>query len=240
VKRRRSSAPGRLRPDGRWTHPIVLAALLAVLMAACGQATSTEQPTASAQPPSDAVPTGSAATQPSIEPPTDAPSASVEPTAPEPNATTPAGSSADPAGGTGSAGSCSGSDENRDFFASMAAAVDWAVYCPVLPDGWFVQDGHYRLANGGWMEIVYDGPDHAAISLRQGALGDAAGGCLPPGQQLGDAAFGDQAGVIVDVSTGGWAVVVDRGEPICWMILATGLDETSARTIAADLRAVTG
>jgi hypothetical protein len=217
----------------------VLAALLAVFVAACGQATSTEQPTASAQPPSDAVPTDSAATQPSIEPPTDSPSASAEASAPGPTETTPAGSSADPIGGTGSAGSCSGSDENRDFFASMAAAVEWTVYCPVLPDGWFVRDGHYRLANGGWMEIVYDGPDDALFTLRQGALGDAAGGCFPPGPQVADAAFGDQTGVIVDVSTGGWAVVVDRGEPICWVILANGLDEANTRTIAADLQAVT-
>ena len=35
MKRRRSSAPGRLRPDGRWSHPILLVAVLAVLLAGC-------------------------------------------------------------------------------------------------------------------------------------------------------------------------------------------------------------
>jgi hypothetical protein len=239
VKRRRSSAPGRLRPDGRWSHPILFAAVLALLIAACGQATTTDRPTDGTQPSSDAVPIESASTDPSTDAPTETPSASAEPTTPEPSATASGGASVAPTDGTGTASSCSGSDENRDFFASMAAAVDWTVYCPVLPDGWFVQDGQYRLANGGWMEISYDGPGEALLTLRQGALGDAAGGCFPPGPQVADAAFGDQTGVLVDVSTGGWSVVVDRGEPICWMILATGLDETGARTIAANLQAVT-
>jgi hypothetical protein len=239
VKRRRSSAPGRLRPDGRWSYSILLAALLVVFVAACGQATSTEQPTASTQRSSEGVPTDRATTGPSTDAPTGAPSDSVEPTAPEPTATGSTDSSAAPTDGTGSASSCSGSDENRDFFASMAAAVAWTVYCPVLPDGWFVDDGQYRLANGGWMEIVYDGPGEARLTLRQGALGDAAGGCFPPGPQVAGASFGDQTGVIVDVDTGGWSVVVDRDEPICWMILTTGIDETATRTIAADLKAVT-
>jgi hypothetical protein len=240
VKRRRSSAPGRLRPDGRWSHSILLVVLLAVLLAACGAATGTDRPTASVGSPSDGVPAGTATTDPSTVAPTADPPVTAEPTTPEPTETAATSSPAGPSTGPGSAAACSGSDENRDFFASMAAAVDWTVYCPVVPDGWFVQDGHYRLANGGWMEIVYDGPADAEFGLRQGALGDAAGGCVPPGPQVADAAFGDQTGVLIDVSTGGWAVVVDRGDPICWVIVVAGLDEADARTIAADLHAVAG
>jgi hypothetical protein len=239
VKRRRSSAPGRLRPDGRWSNPILLVTLLAVLLAACGSSTGTDQPTTSAAPPIDGVPTETATTDPSAAGPTADPSVTEEPTASEPTERAATTAPADPSTGTGSA-ACSGSDENRDFFASMAAAVNWTVYCPVVPDGWFVRDGQYRLANGGWMDITYDGPGDAGISLRQGALGDAADGCFPPGPQVADAAFGDQTGVLVDVSTGGWAVVVDRGEPICWVIVVAGLDEAGARTIAADLHAVAG
>lgn len=209
-----------------------------MLLAACGAATGTDLPTASAGSSSDGVPIGTATTDPSTAAPTGDPSVTAGPTTPEPTETAATSSPAGPSTGTDRAAACSGSDENRDFFASMAAAVNWTVYCPVLPDGWFVQDGHYRLANGGWMEIVYDGPGDAAISLRQGALGDTAGGCFPPGPQLDTAAFGDQTGVLIDVSTGGWAVVVDRGEPICWVIVVAGLDEAGARTIAADLHAV--
>lgn len=238
MKRRRSSAPGRLRPDGRWIQPILLAAFVAVLTAACGQATSTGSPMDTPPASSDAAPTDAATPGPSAGGPTGEPSVSAEPGTHPPTANGSTGPSADPSGGIGSAAACSGSDENRDFFASMAAAVDWTVYCPILPDAWFVEDGQYRLANGGWMEISYDGPGDARVELRQGALGDAAGGCFPPGPRIDDAVFGDQAGVIVDVASGGWAVVVDRGEPICWMILATGLDESSTRAVAADLHAV--
>lgn len=122
----------------------------------------------------------------------------------------------------------------------MAAAVDWVVYCPVLPDGWFVEDGHYRLAGGGWMEIVYDGPASARLTLLQGALGDAAGGCHPPGTEAGPATFGDQTGILVDVATGGWAVVVDRGETVCWVVVTTEVDEATTRSIAEDLLAIAG
>ena len=54
---------------------------------------------------------------------------------------------------TGSAAACAGNDDNRKFFASIAATVEWPVYCPVLPVGWFAS-GQYRLAGGGWLEIA--------------------------------------------------------------------------------------
>ena len=239
MKRRRSSAPGRLRPDGRWTHPILLVAVFVLLLAGCDQATSPDTPSGSVpsseagsgEPGSPDVPTDA---------PTDTPTASADPNTPDPGATAPAGSSADPSSGTGSAAACTGSDENRDFFASMAAAVDWTVYCPVVSDGWFVEDGMYRLADGGWMEISYDGPGDARIVLRQGGFCDAGDGCVPSGIDVGDAAFGDRTGTFVAVADGSWAVAVDRGSKPSWLLVVQGLDETGARTIAADLHAVAG
>ena len=239
MKRRRSSAPGRLRPDGRWTHPILLVALIAMLTAACGQATTTESPTDTLPAPSDAAPTDTATADPSTEGPTE-PSVSAEPTSPDSTPTASSSSSADPTGATGNAAECSGSDENRDFFASMAAAVAWTVYCPVLPDGWFVEDGQYRLANGGWMEISYDGPGDARVVLRQGSFCDAGDGCVPAGSEIGDAAIGDRTGRLVAGADASWAIVLDRGAVPSWLLVVQGLDETSARTIAAELRAVTG
>lgn len=236
MKRRRSSAPGRLRPDGRWTHSILLVALLAVLTAACGQATTTESPADTPPGSPGAAPTDAATTDPPTEASTE-PSVSAEPTPPD---SASPGSSADPSAGTGNAAACSGSDENRDFFASMAAAVTWTVYCPVLSDGWFVENGQYRLANGGWMEISYDGPGDAGIVLRQGSYCEASDGCVPAGSEIGDTAFGDRTGRLVAAADGSWAIVVDRGAVPSWLLVVRGLDEASARTIAADLRAVTG
>jgi hypothetical protein len=214
---------------------LILLAAVAIALAACGQATST-----GSSDPSDR-PGQTDAVDPSApDAPSGGPAETPESTTPDPTATSPSDSPDANTANPGSASACSGSDENRDFYASMAAAVDWTVYCPVLPDGWFVNDGQYRLANGGWMEITYDGPGGAALDLRQGALPDAAAGCLPAGSETGETAFGGETGVLIEVATGGWAVVVDRGEVICWMILATGVDAAGARTIAADLHGVAG
>ena len=134
--------------------------------------------------------------------------------------------------------SCSGSDETRDFFASMAAAVAWPGYCPILPDGWFVGDGQYRLAGGGWMEITYDGPSGAHLLLRQGFFCDASDGCVPPGQDVDAAPFADRAGRLVAGADGSWSVVADRGGRPSWLIVVAGLGEVETREIAANLHLV--
>jgi hypothetical protein len=176
----------------------------------------------------------------------EAAAASLEPTS-EPAGETPApGESASPAGspgppasGTSGAGAgaaaCSGSDENRDFFASMAAAVDWPVYCPVLPDGWFVESGQYRLADGGHLEIVYRGPERAQITLDEGAFCTIQGGCVPPGQDVGSTAFDGRDGQLVALDDGSWAIALDREATLSWLLIVTGLDEATARSIAAKL-----
>jgi hypothetical protein len=120
----------------------------------------------------------------------------------------------------------------------MAAAVDWTVYCPVLPDGWFVQDGHYRLAGGGWMEISYDGPGETSFVLRQGAFCASGDGCVPGGRSIGDVPFGDRTGTLSATDDGGWSIVAERGATNSWLLILHGLDEAAARAIAADLRIV--
>jgi hypothetical protein len=235
VKRRRSSAPGRRGPDGR-KLPLILLAAIAVALSACGQATSTNEPTASEQPAATdpGTPSGTVET-PSGAPASEQPTATAEPTTPDPAATPTSepedGASPNP----GSAAACTGSDENRDFFASMAAAVDWTVYCPVLPDGWFVDDGQYRLANGGWMRISYEGPGDAGVLLQQGVFCTESDGCVPAGREVGATAFGDRSGTLAAGDDGGWSIVVDRGAAPSWLLVVTGLGETDARSIAADL-----
>jgi hypothetical protein len=122
----------------------------------------------------------------------------------------------------------------------MAGAVDWTVYCPVLPEGWFVDDGQYRLAGGGWMRISYEGPGGARILLQQGAFCAESGGCVPAGHDIGEAAFGNRVGVIVAGDDGSVSTVVDRGAGISWLLTVTGLDEAGVRTISANLHAVAG
>jgi hypothetical protein len=172
-----------------------------------------------------AAPPSSSAAPPSAEPasapPTEVP-ASAEPTG--------APSSASP----GSATACAGNEDNQDFYAAVADAVDWPVYCPVLPSGWFVVEGQYRAAAGGRMEIVYRGPSDRRIELSEGSFCDDGSDCLPTGTNLGSAAFGDLDGTMLQIDDG-YAIVVDGGDGPSWLLQGAKTSEDELREIGAAL-----
>jgi hypothetical protein len=205
--------------------------LLSLAFAACGSSTATGSPEASSggasATPGQASPAVAATSEPPSSSETPGPRGSGGPS--------PSGTSAG-----GGAAACSGSAENRDFFASMAAAVDWTVYCPVLPEGWFVRAGQYRLADGGRLEIEYQGPDRARVTLDEGAFCAISGGCVAPGVDIGPTAFGDRTGTLVALDDGSWAVALDRESTLSWILVVTGLDEAATRTIAAGMAIVKG
>ena len=146
--------------------------------------------------------------------------------------------SASPA--TGSAAACAGNDDNRKFFASIAAAVEWLVYCPVLPAGWFVDYGRFRLAGGGWLEIAYRGPSGARLELREGAFCDDSDGCVPGGAEAGDAAFGGLTGTFIVADDGRLVVVVDRAVKPSWVVIGSGLDREAFLTFLGAFALVEG
>ena len=103
---------------------------------------------------------------------------SSEPSAPEPASSEPPSAEPqtpepDPTELPASAAECTGTDENIAFYAEFASVVDWPVYCPVLPAGWFVGTGQWRQAEGERLEISYRGP--------RGAGPDAPGRLVLPG-----------------------------------------------------------
>lgn len=199
-----------------------------------------------AQPSPTATPTTPVASAgPTVEPtptaePTAAPTA-VPTEAPTPSPT-PDEASAEPSepGGAGSVDACTGNDSNRTFYAQVAAAVDWPVYCPVLPARWSVDSGQYRLAGGGWMRIAYQGPGGARFELSEGAFCDEADGCVPTGADAGSAAFGDMTGTLVIGADGRYAVVVDRGADRSWLAIGVGLDVEVFKDFAANLIHIEG
>jgi len=226
VHRARAGYPGLLP---RLRLPIRLSAVAglvaaSVILAACG--VSDEGPTVRPAP-TDPPPTSSADAPPSGSPtgaPTDAP---------------PSGASGEPSLTAGPSGTpsaqCSGNDGNRDFFAAVAEAVSWDVYCAALPDGWFVESGTYRLSAGGWMEVGYRGPGSARFVLREGAFCQEGGDCVPVGTEVGAASFGDREGTLVAADDGSWAVTVDRGASLAWLATGSGLDEATFRGYAEAL-----
>jgi hypothetical protein len=140
----------------------------------------------------------------------------------------------------GAADACTGTDENREFFVSVAGDVPWTVYCAVLPAGWFVDAGEYRGAAGGRMTIAYERSGGGRLELSEGAFCQEADGCVPPGPEVGGATFGDMDGSLVSLDDGGWAIVVDRGEDVSWLAIVRGTDEAGARALGEALIPVDG
>jgi hypothetical protein len=136
------------------------------------------------------------------------------------------------AGGTGA---CLGSADTRDFFASFAQSVSWPVYCAVLPKGWSVEKGTYRLKDGGRLTITYRRRgDTARVILDEGTVCVDTTPCVPAGTSLGTAPFGDR---VAEVSStgGGLAAVVDATENPAWLLSGSGLTEKDFRSFAANL-----
>lgn len=230
MTRPRSSAPGRSRPARRQPLSWLLLPILALVIAAgcIGQDEVRDEPSST---PTATVAAPSA--ERTAEPSPTAEETPTEPATPTPTAAASAGPT--PTGEAGSADACTGSDDNRAFFADVAAAFDWPVYCAVLPGRWSVESGRYRSAGGGWMEMFYKGPGGARFELYEGAFCDDADGCVPDGSDAGSAAFGDQSGTLVTGSDGRYAVVVDRGDDISWLAIGDGLDVEVFKEFAASL-----
>ena len=187
-------------------------------------------------------PTSSAPASLTPSAPSASPTASPSTPTSEPTETpsaTPTGTpGASPSGEAESADLCAGNDGNRDFYRNVAEDVAWPVYCPVLPTGWSVITGTYRLANGGWMKIAYRGPGGARLDLNEGAFCNESDGCIPSGADDGEAAFGDLTGTFVTSDDGSVSVVVDRGADLSWVATGTGLDADELRDIAAALNRI--
>jgi hypothetical protein len=218
----------------RFARSAGVLALAIVLSSACGGPTATASPATSpgqAAEPSTAPATGSSgapsasgATQVSFAPGTsDAPTTSALPSGPV--------ASGVPTG----AAECSGSHDNRVFFEAIAGQVPWAVYCAVLPDGWFVQAGSFSLRSGGRMEITYHGPNGALLTLVEGNVCEGqTSACPVAGEQLGPASFGDRQGTLTRVGSG-YAIDVDASSVPGWSATGTGMDQATFTAIAAAL-----
>jgi hypothetical protein len=186
---------------------------------------ATEEPAPTEEPPATEGPVASVGPAE-----TRAPDASAEPGSPGPD------ESASPAPGPAE---CSGSAENRDFFAAAAESVSWDVYCAVLASGWFVDAGSYRLADGGRLDVTYRGPGGERIELQEGAYcTTGASACSPRDREIGPAAFGDRTGTLATLGpseSDGFAIYVDPGAAPSWAITGSGMDQATFVSLAAAL-----
>lgn len=231
--RHRSSAPG----------IAMLVALAAALVGCVGgpgpsslasEGSGGESAPPSLAPASAPVESGSPATPAQTE---DLPTEPPDSEAPPPESVAPS-DSPDPAGGAAAA--CSGTDNNRDFYADAANALDFPVYCPVLPRGWFVDEGSYQLRNGGLLRITYKGPAGAGLELIERGPCGAGDDCIPSGTEEGQASFGGLPAAVVALDDGGLAVVAEDVGNGRWWIIGRGVEEQALTKIASDLTRVGG
>ena len=220
--------PVRPSPGPNWMGISFL--LLAVFVALLGVAivqsrvagpAATERPTGTPATASErpSGPSPDASTEVSAQPtepagPTDAASAS------------PGESTAAPSPGDVSA--CTGTDENREFLAIAAENIPFVVYCAALPEDWGLTRGTYSGRGAGFIELGYRGPGGATILLREGDPCEGEDDC-PPGEAIGEAAFGDLEGELRAVGEE-FAIVVE-GDDVVYLLELTGVDEATARDL---------
>jgi hypothetical protein len=230
----------RRRTAGTVQLALLLAALVFVL-SGCGLGTATtppaasvvpsQAPSASASPVQSNVPSASAVgsgTAPSTGP---TPTASEEPS----TGPTPTDSSLPSPSPSNSASVCSGAKDTPDFYASFAGSVSFPVYCAVLPAGWSLVAGTYRLANGGRITINFRRKsDSATFELDEGSFCADSSGCVPSGTAAGTGPYGDLTGNLVQTSSG-FVLVVAKGEKPSWLAVGNGLDQATFTALTGAL-----
>jgi hypothetical protein len=241
-----ADVPGRYPAQVRATrHPFFAAAGLIALVAIVAACAGTAQtaPPSNAPAVESSTPSTPASDPESIAPvDSAAPTGDAEATPPDestapPSADAPSESES-PSPGGGSAAACSGTDNNRDFYADAAHALAFAVYCPVLPHGWFVDQGDYQLKGGGQLHITYKGPSGASLELiERGPCGEG-DDCIPSGTEEGDRSLADLPATLVKLDDGGLMIAAENVTDGRWWIIGRGVDEIALTQIAADLTLV--
>jgi hypothetical protein len=121
--------------------------------------------------------------------------------------------------------------------------MGWAVYCAVLPDGWYLESGNFQLANGGRLEATYRGPGDAHIAVVEGNVcadfGSDVDRCAPRDAVIGSVPMGDQTGELGRLANG-LVLDVDRGADPSWRITGLGLTEDAFGAIGAAFLHVSG
>ena len=223
--------------------PLFLAAGVLVL-AGCGLGSVSTAPSDTAAPSNapGSAPAASPSAGPTTDSPTPAPSESIGPTPTDstgPSSGPTPSDSAQPSPSASSPASvCSGAKDTPDFYLAFAGSVNFPVYCAVLPAGWSLVSGTYRLANGGHITISFRRKaDSATFQLDEGSFCADNSGCVPSGTAAGTGSFGDLTGNLVQTSTG-FALVVAKGEKPSWLATANGLDQATFLALAAALHPI--
>ena len=142
---------------------------------------------------------------------------------------------------TSPAAACTGTASNKDFFAKAAGAMNWTVYCAVLPSGWSLTEGSYENAPAGLLQVHYKHGTSAEIALYEGnmcGLGPA-GFCTWKTLSVdhGPSAFDHLAAELYTYYS---YLVIDTGYGTAheYLVFGTGLTQAQFVAYVAAMRAV--
>ncbi len=122
--------------------------------------------------------------------------------------------------------------------------MSWPVYCAVLPAGWYLEAGSYRVANWGHLNVTYRGPGDAHLALAEGNVCDGLGPeievCAPRDAVIGPAMLGDMPGELGQLSNG-LVLDVHRGANPSWRVTGLGISAADFTLLcAAMFRVIAG
>jgi hypothetical protein len=154
-----------------------LALAVVVALAGCTGAAATPQTIYLTLPPAAETPTP----EPTPEPtPAPEPTSTPEPT-PTPSPTSPAAA-------------CTGTPEHQAYFVKAASALEFDVYCAVLPSGWWLQSSGFDQ-RADYLGVAYKNNAGDFFVLAEGRLCENLSHCMDGGLSIeGPASFGGLAG----------------------------------------------
>lgn len=141
---------------------------------------------------------------------------------------------------SGSAGGCSGSDKNKAWWTAESPHFTWAVYCGVVPGGWYMTAGNDNYMSGGKLDASYKDPAGGLFTINEGAFcTTSVAACSPhTGASLGAASFGDLSGQLYALSGGGFAIYVGPGTVHGYTAVGESMSQATFVALAAALMKV--
>jgi hypothetical protein len=109
---------------------------------------------------------------------------------------------------TSQAALCTGNASNKAFFVEAASNLSFAVYCAVLPSGWWLESGDYKLTPTAQLSVLYKNAKGDWFSLKEGDVCPPPTLCAMAGSPAGPASFGGLAGTLWVASPSFYTIIV--------------------------------
>lgn len=128
--------------------------------------------------------------------------------------------------------------EGWGFWTDAANGLPFAVYCGVVPSGWYYYASELRVSDGTWVTATYrglSGSTPPTIVIWEGAFCTDA---CSPGTYSAPANFGDLPGKLYATSDGGLAIYVDPGTTHAYTATGVNVDQSTFVSFVAALAKV--